>query len=283
MNIYQAYYTIVKFIPDLMRNEPINIGLIIHCPQEGYIRTDFADRKASIISRYNEDIEPKVVQHIINDLMQNFDNESFILGDHKMGSFDDDKLLHQMSAAHSNQLQFTKPKGIITQDLDKEFDRLFEDLIFKEELVKKYKAIEERTMKSNVRKRFDEFGLIKNNIVKENHVEIDRFGDLIKIDFKYVNGKPNLIKNISLDTISKDPMDHSKLWLKNYEEIKRASINEGIEKNIHLIYCLPLEDKNNMNSSIISCLKEASDELIDFRDSEKVDYFVNKVVEVAHN
>jgi|SRR5690625_2632646 len=282
MNVYQAYYTIVRFIPDLVRNEPINIGLIIHSPQKQYIRTEFADKKVNIISRYNEDIDPSVVKYVIRDIIEDFDNENYIIRNHKMGSFDDDKLLHKISAAHSNQLQFTRPKGVITQDLDKEFERLFEELVFKEERIKRDRAIEERTMKSTIRKKLNQFKLIEDSIVKENYIEVDRFGDKIKIDFKYMNGKPNLIKNISLDTKSKDPMEHSKLWLANYREIKISSKREGIDKNVQLIYCLP-DDNSNINNSLIACLKEASDEMIDYRDEEKVNYFVNKIAKIAHN
>ena len=283
MRIYQAYYTIVKFIPDLMKNEPINIGLIIHSPEINYIRTDFAENKTNFISRYNQDIDSKVVKHIINDIRQNFDNENFILRNHKMGSFDDDKLLYNISVSYANQLQFTKPKAIITQNLDVEFKRLFEDLIFKENVIKRHRPVEERTMKSNLKKRFDELGLIRSNVIQEDHVEIDSFGDLINIDFKYVNGKPNLIKNISLDIKSKDPMDHSKLWLTNYREIKRVSKAKGLDKDIQVIYYLPEDNELNMNCSIMACLKEASDVLIDYRDDERVNYFIDKVAKIAHN
>jgi len=125
--------------------------------------------------------------------------------------------------------------------------------------------------------------LIKNKLVEENHIEIDRFGDKIKLDFKYLNGKQNLIKNISLDPRNKEPMDHAKLWLKNYEEIKQVSKKEGIDKNIQVIYCLPTDDRNKINRSILSCLEAASDDLIDFRDEEKMNYYVNRVFEIAHN
>lgn len=282
MKYYQAFYTVIRFIPDLIKNEPINIGLLIHSPQEGYIRTEFSDKKANIISKYNEDVDPSVVKYIIEDLSQDFDNKNYILRNHKMGDFQDENLLLKIFAAHSNQLQFTKPKGIITQDLNEEFERLFEEIVFKEEVIKKERAIEERTMRSIVRKKLDKFDLIKNNIVKENHIEIDRFGDRIKVDFKYLNGKPNLVKNISFDTRSKEPMDHAKLWLKNYEEIKESSKKEQIDKNIQVIYCLPTDDRKNMNSSIMACLNEASDELINFEDQERIDYFVNRVAKIAH-
>lgn len=282
MNIYQGFYTVVRFVPDLLKNEPINIGLIVHSPKIGYIRTEFADKKANIISKYNNDIDPLVVKYIMDDLMQNFDNENYMLRNQKMGNFFENNMLHKIFSAHSNQLQFTEPRGIITQDLDKDFERLFEELVFKGTTIKKEKVIEERTMRSDVKKMLNKFDLIKNNIVKENHIEIDRFGSEIKIDFKYINGKPNLVKNLSLDPKNREPMDHAKLWLKNYEEIKSNAIREGVDNKIQLIYCLPLEDRCE-NNSIMSCLNVASDELIDYRDSDKIDYFVKKVANTAHN
>lgn len=283
MNVYQAYYTIVKFVPDLLKNEPINIGLIVHCPKIQYIRTEFADKKANIISKYNNDIDPFVVKCVMDDLTQNFDNENYILRNHKMGSFSDNQLLNKIFSAHSNQLQFTEPRGIITQDLDKEFDRLFVELVFKESIIKREQVIEERKMRSDVRAMFNKFDLIKKNIVKENHIEIDRFGSNIKIDFRYVNGKPNLVKTLSLDPKNKEPMDHAKLWLKNYEEIKSNVKSTGVDNKIQLIYCLPSDERSDLNTSIMSCLNVASDELINYRDSEKVDFFINKVVNTAHN
>lgn len=283
MKLYKALYTVIRFVPDLVKNEPINIGLMIHCPEEGYIRTEFADKKANIVSKYNGDVDPAIVKSIIEDLIQNFDNANYLLRNQKMGDFYDENLLFKIFAAHSNQLQFTKPKGIITQDLEEEFIRLFENIVFKEKEAKREKVIEERTMKSTVRKEFEKYDLIKSKKVKENHIEKDRFGGTIKFDFKYVNGKPNLIKNISFDPRSKEPLDYAKLWLQNYEEIKVMSKREQVDKKINVIFYLPDDNRKQMNSSIMACLKEASDELIDFRDKEKMDFFITKVAMLAHN
>lgn len=281
MKLYQAFYSIVKFIPNLVKEEPINIGLIIHSPESGYIKTEFSEEKANIISRYNSDIDPLTVELIIKDIKENFDNEKYIFRNQKIGTFYDDKLLYNVFATHSNQLQITKPKALVTDNLEAEFERLFSELVYKDIRVRRIRAIEERTMKSNIKKRFNKFGLIDKAIVKADPYEIGKYGDRINLDFEYLNGKTNLVKNISLDIKSVDPLDHAKLWLKNYEIIKDNSKDQGVEKNIQVIYCLP--EFSEMNTGMMSCLYEGSDELIDYRDNEKIDFFVNRVAEVAHN
>lgn len=281
MNLYQAFYSIVKFIPNLVKEEPINIGLIIHSPESGYIKTEFSEEKANIISRYNSDIDPLTVELIINDIKENFDNEKYILRNQKIGTFYDDELLYKVFATHSNQLQLTKPKALVTDDLEVEFERLFSMLVYKDNRVRRIKSIEERTMKSVIRKKFNRFGLIDKAIVKSDPFEIGKFGDRINLDFEYLNGKTNFVKNISLDLKSVNPLDHAKLWLKNYEIIQDNSKKLNIERRIEVIYYLP--ESSNDKNGLLSCLDAGSDELIDYQDEERVEHFVKRVAEIAHN
>lgn len=78
------------------------------------------------------------------------------------------------------------------------------------------------------------------------------------------------------------PLEYSKLWVKNFDEIKKIAKVEGTEKKVQLVYCLPEVDIDKMNSSILDCLMEGADELIDYRDDEKVMSFIEKTYKVAH-
>ncbi|WP_130806532.1 DUF3037 domain-containing protein [Senegalia massiliensis] len=284
MDFKQAQYTVIRFIPDIIKNEPINIGLILHSPESKYIRTKFSKKKLKLLSRYNEDVNLRVVKKLTEDIEMNFNNENILIRDHLFGNFKDNKLLNKLSAAHSNQLRFTTPRGLITTDLELEFKKLFEDNIYIYNESNKISRVEKRTMKRDLKKEFDKTDLIKKKIIKENHKEIGRFGEDIDIDFKYLNGKPNLIQNLSFDLKSIDYMNEAKLWLKNYEELKSKQKRNKEDSNINVIYCPPInyKDKAKDFSRVVDCLEAGSDNLIDYTDKEQLHYYIDKVIKTAH-
>lgn len=284
MKFYKGQYTIVKYVPDLLKNEPINIGLIIHSSNENYIKSEFAIDKVKTINRYNKEIDIRIVKAIIDDLKKNFNSSNWIIRNRDSRDFQDFNLLEKLYINHSNQVQFSNPKGFITVDLEDEFKRIFEEMVYKEILTESNQHTLEKSMKKKLKDEFQKRDLIKSKIVIENHCEIGKFGETVKFDFKYKNGKPNMIQNLSFDKKSKDNMDYAKLWSKNFEDIKSMiKKNSNDEIGINVIYCPPSDELNNNNfKNVRDCLEEYSDNLIDYNDEEKLSDFIKKVEKTAH-
>lgn len=281
MELKKAKYIIIKFIPNIIKEEPINIGLILHSPDNLYIKSKFSLKKIELIQKFNEEVNINLVKNIMADLELEFNSENWIIRNKSYKEFNDNLLLEKIYATYSNQLQFTQPRSVLTNNLEEEFEVIFSELVFKEKVRSELKKIiEERTMKKVIREKFNNKDLIKNKIIVENHKEKGKFGDDINIDFKFLNGKVNLINNLSFEVKSRNPVDYAKLWLTNYEEIKFVAKKENEEKRIRTIYTLPKDCEHK--SIILDCLKEGSDEIIDFYDSERIDYFIKEVENIAH-
>lgn len=281
LKLYQAQYTVIKFVPDLIKNEPINIGLILQSTSENYLRTQFSKKKIERIHKYNEEVDSSIIQLLIADIEGNYNNECWVSRGKPYSDFKDSKLLNKLSASHGNQIQFDNPRGLVTESLDNEFNVLFDELVFKATPNVKSRGIEERTMHKRFRDEFKRRGLIENDLIAEDYKQIGKYGEEIKFDFSYLNGKRNLINNISFNSKLKTPMDLAKIWLSNYNGIKESNKKQNSDVEIKLVYYIP-KIKEPGYDQILGCLRESSDELIDYDDTEKVEYFINHIEKTAH-
>lgn len=284
MKLYQAKYTVVRFIPDLVKDEPINIGLVLQSTAEKYFKSKFSNKKIDKIQKINEDIKINLVKEIIKELENNFNNDNWMLRNRDCNEFQDYSVLQKLNYFYANQIQFTEPRGLITENIDMEFDKLFSELIYKESNSLLSRGIESRTMKKKFRSEFMNRGLLQNQLVVENYEQLGGFGEKLTFDFSYLNGKRNLINNISFDVKSSEPLDIAKKLLSNYYGIKKIAAKKGDSNDvdIKIIYYLPENKNDDSYSQVISCLKESSDELIDFKDEQYVKYFINKIEKEAH-
>lgn len=281
MDIKQAKYMVIRFVPDLVKNEPINIGLILHCWNEYYIRSEISKEKAKLIEKYNPQIKKSILQALIEDIDNLFSSEKWLLKENSSEDFKNEKYLDNYLLTHSNQLQFTNPKGIITQDLESEFEELFTELVYYKCNTKtRSKYTSEMHMKSYLKKLFNERNLLKEKLIVENYKEEGKYGEKIEFDFKYLNGTVNLVNNLSFDVKAKDPLEYAKLWAKNYEDIKNISKKNNETRKIRTIFAVSDECENK--NSIEDCLKEYSDEIINYNDKEYLQHFTDRICETAH-
>lgn len=281
MDFNQAKYTIIKFIPDLVKNEPINIGLILHCWNKCYIRSEISDEKTKLIEKYNPKIPKDILQATIEDIKENFSSENWFYRENSYEDFKNQEYLNRYLSNYSNQLQFTSPSGVITDNLDKKFEELFSELIYyKSKLQIRKQYTTEYHMRSYMKKLFKERNLFKDKLVVEGYAEKGKYGENIKFDFKYLNGTINLINNLSFNVSNKDPLEYAKLWSKNYEDIKSICRKNNETRKIKTI--IALEEDNEYKSIIKDCLMEYSDEMIDYNDKEQLKFLTKQISETAH-
>lgn len=278
MKLYKCSYVIVKYIPDLIKDEPVNIGMIMHCSEEKNLISSFSDEKVNFINKYNSSINRKIVEALIEDLQLKFDTQNWLIRDYPISDFSNANLLEKLSVSHANQLRFTPPRGLITDDIKGEFDRLFEQYVYLNNKTQR-KYISRQQMRGDLRREFTQRNLIEKKVVDVNFPIIGKFNEEIILDFKYLNGKVNLLQNISLPVDDSKVIKEAKAWYTNFSEIK--SVDKDYQ--VTVIYNSPPGILNNDLKIAIDCLSESSDVLIDFSDKEKVASLIKKVEREAHN
>lgn len=118
-------YAVLRVVPKVEREEFINIGLLLFCKRQKYLRIEyniFSDKIKSICSEFD-----------IEQLTQNI--ESFVKigkGDKNAGpiaTFDIAERFRWLTAVKSSSIQTSRPHSGFSSDLDATFEKLYSELV----------------------------------------------------------------------------------------------------------------------------------------------------------
>lgn len=118
-------YAVIRFVPKVEREEFFNIGLILFSKKEKFIRVKF-----SICQKKFELMQSKMD---FDDLQQNLENFEKVANGTKDGgeiaNLEIPERFRWLTAVRSSVVQTSRPHPGKTKDLDKTFERLFEELV----------------------------------------------------------------------------------------------------------------------------------------------------------
>ncbi len=118
-------YAVIRVVPKVEREEFINIGLLLFCKRQKYLRIDYH-------------IVPEKIQSIcaefdINQLKENL--ESFVKISHgkkdggPIGGFEISERFRWLTAVKSSSIQTSRPHSGFSADLDATFEKLYTELV----------------------------------------------------------------------------------------------------------------------------------------------------------
>lgn len=272
----QAKYSIIKLIPDPVSEESINIGLIMHAPSTGYIQCKYSDEKLELASKLLKSFNKDAIAAAMHDMVEGYNCEKAITRDRPYEEFKQEFLLNKIRSTHSNQILFSDLKGILADNLAEEFDQLFSEIVYsKIEKQRKHRDVATVTsMRSRMKRAFNEAKLIEKNLVTESPVIEGQYNEMIPFDFKYLNGKPNYIANVSIPEKVADAWTTVRKSHSNYVELRKE---KQADIGIYLVY-----SGHRVDSNVIDCLKNSCDDLIEYADAEKYQHYIEKVKTTAH-
>src|SRR5947209_6759407 len=113
-------YHVVRYMPNLVRDEWVNIGIILLDPSTGRVARRLIE-DAGEFARVRR-LHPSVDEALLRRLPEEFEAQ---LGqaDHAQAS------LTRLEQTLSNAVQFSPQKGLLAEDLDAELDRLYRDYV----------------------------------------------------------------------------------------------------------------------------------------------------------
>jgi hypothetical protein len=110
----QCSYFLVRYVPDLVRDEALNIGLFLYSPEEKYLGCLFSDDFRRV-KRFHPQADLEFLRELQDDFEQQIDrNESDLEG-----------FIHQMQESFSNLVQVTPPRPCLLRDPQSEIQDLF--------------------------------------------------------------------------------------------------------------------------------------------------------------
>lgn len=118
-------YAVIRLVPKVEREEFFNIGLIMFSKREKYIRFEF-----HLCTEKFRSMNPEIDYH---DISQNLENFKHVASGQKEGGpialLEIPERFRWLTAVRSSVIQTSRPHPGKTQDLDKTFERLFEELV----------------------------------------------------------------------------------------------------------------------------------------------------------
>lgn len=203
-------YRILRYTPNLIRDEWLNIGVLLHDPTSDrlWFRLIEDDEEFARIRR----LHPEVDLELLRALPPDFERQ--IAGADSPGN-----VLARLGDTWSNTLQLGPQKGVVTQDTEAELDRLYRDHV-EPPRARIRPASEVGHSRAGIRVRarqvFQQAGVL--NLLQQR-IPVEEFtetGDPLRIDFAYRrNGTRGFIHSLSL---AHDPA-HAKVLTYTAERI----------------------------------------------------------------
>lgn len=264
MTPQKGYYSLIQFCPDASRLESINIGVILFCPEIGFL-----DAKTSSNTRRAEKLvgRGELAREALQQARYAIEQRLKVSRD----SFKDIEALNKFVATRGNSLLVTIPRPIKVVEPARELLRLFDELVGgSTSRAKKDKSL------------FPELEKLFNKLNEEGRAELDYHSRLpvleqeFSVPFAYRNGDFNLVKPQSFNTrASQKALD---LAIRG-DLIKKHGLDG--EQNTQLVVVSRFD--TNCDSSLISHVDEL---LCDYgvkhvREGD-IDGFVKRIESEAH-
>ena len=117
-------YHILRYVPDLVRDEWVNIGVLVFNPRTGERRLRLIEDQVEYnrVRRLHPTVDETVLRALRDDLEDRLDPQT---DDGPAISLQ--KILRKCDETLSTALQIAPPKGVLADDLDAELERLYSD------------------------------------------------------------------------------------------------------------------------------------------------------------
>lgn len=207
-------FGVIKFIPNSIKQEIINIGIIVHSPKEGRIAFKFLDYDTRI-------------KHFITEF-QYAEFRAFrrLLGKHLRGlnsrMFDtlidvplsDENYLEKLQSSLKEPFIIAKPEFIFTDNIEEQIEGLYDNLVLTEEEIKTkqkplIKQVEERLVSEGIEKYIERDIPVKNLPFNLN----------IEFGYRY-NQVMDLIQPLSIQGSPRENYKEGMFWRDAIEKLQ---------------------------------------------------------------
>jgi hypothetical protein len=111
-------YFLVRYVPNLLRDEGLNIGVLLHCPEERYLGCLFAED-----FRWIRRLDRKADLALLGALQQDFEKQI------ESNEGDEENYLKSLCQSLSNAIQLEGPRACLLTDPQVEIETLYEHSI----------------------------------------------------------------------------------------------------------------------------------------------------------
>jgi hypothetical protein len=251
-------YRILRYTPNLVRDEWLNIGVLVYDPHTGERRLRLIEEQEEYtrVGRLHPRADPSLLRALRDDLESRFDAARNTDGHGANGGTADgvalQELLRKWDDTLSNSLQLAPQKGVISSDLDGELERLYGDHVALPQAPSRVGAPGTRAQMRSYCSQVFRQARIWDRIEKSVRASEFTFpGDPMRIDYSYRrNGMRGFIHTLS---VSRAPGE-SKGIAYTWEAIAAKSAHKT---EFAVVTDIDLREQNDRNRFVDRTLRDA--------------------------
>jgi hypothetical protein len=251
-------YRILRYTPNLVRDEWVNIGVLVFDPQSGERRLRLIEEQDEYtrVRRLHPEADESLLRALRDNLEDRFESARGSQGPGAKGGGSNgaalQELLRKWDDTLSNALQLAPQKGVISSDLDAELERLYGDHVAVPRLPSRVGAPGSRAqMRSYCSQVFHHahlWGKIQKSV---RAAEFTFPGDPMRIDYSYRrNGTQGFLHTLS---VSRTPGDAKVLAY----TAERIAAKASLKTEFAAITDIALTGQNDRNRFVDRTLRDA--------------------------
>ncbi len=189
-------YHVVRYTPNLVRDEWVNIGILLFEPSSGRLVQRLVEEPAEF-ARVRR-LHPTADEELLRRLADDFASQSAAAGANAQG------YISRLEQTLSNTVQLSPQKGVLAEDLEAELDRLYHDHV---EIPRPGRSAQDVATRNGIRAQANQ--VFRGTGIwprLERRLRLDEFtyaGDPLRLDYGYRrNGTRGFVQALSL---SRDP------------------------------------------------------------------------------
>jgi hypothetical protein len=251
-------YRILRYTPNLVRDEWVNIGVLVYDPRTGDRRLRLIEEQEEYarVRRLHPAADEPLLRALRDDLESRFEaalpgngNGS---GKARANGSGLDELLHKWDETLSNALQLAPQKGVISDDLDAEVERLYADHVAVPRAAARVGAPGSRAqMRSYCSQVFRQARLWEHIQKSVRAAEYTFPGDPMRIDYSYRrNGTQGFVHTLS---VSRAPGEAKSLAY----TVEHITAKAAWKTEFAAITDIELSQQNDRDRFVTRTLREA--------------------------
>jgi hypothetical protein len=186
MNAHKGYYSVVQYCPDRSRLEAANIGVLLFCPELGYLCARTSRDNARIRRFFrSEGHDWERINSFKQGIEERLDAER-----PNIRTLED---LERFITTRGNEFQITVPRTLKVREPDTDIAELFEELVGGE-----HHRARGANLRRILEKKFSTAG-VERKIEKEITVNVPIFNRDVQVPYAFQNGRLHLIRPVRFE------------------------------------------------------------------------------------
>ena len=250
-------YIVARFVPDLVRDEPLNIGVILQCVSRKFIDCRFLEDFRRI-TQARPEVEARLLRAFsreFRDRVASFSNpfsQPFIPEPPEHQSVIDPAFLDDIAAQYGNRFQFTSPRGTLATDPVQELNHLFDTFVAERRREVKRQRLTHYRLREKLHALFDRSQLLAARLVQQPFIIPGKVKqDGWQFDFGRDDHNISIYQSLALDvTEEEDKIDRAMVLRGRIQDVKEAVRTNGKRVEAYaLTYFLSEESHDYVGST----------------------------------